>query len=67
MVHMGCSPVCHVQDQYGVEIRMTKRKRRELAEDAYQSGLGVRGIENKIRQLVDDAIFDDCNRQCLEL
>lgn len=63
----GCSPVCHVQDQYGVEIRMTKRRRRELAEDAYQSGLGIRGIENKIRQLVDDAIFENCNQQCLEL
>ena len=63
----GCSPVCHVQEQYGVEIRMSKSSRRELAEDACQSGLGIRVMENKIRQLVDDAIFDDCNRQCLEL
>ena len=63
----GCGPVCHVQKQYGVEIRMTKGRRRELAEDAYRSGLGIRGMENRIRQLVDDAIFDDCNRQSLEL
>ena len=63
----GCGPVRHVQDQYKIKIRMTKSRRRELAEDAFQSGLGIRGIENRIRQLVDDAIFDDCNQQCLEL
>ena len=63
----GCSPVRHVQEQYKVNIRMTTKRRRELAEDAYKNGLGIRGIENRIRQLVDDAIFDDCNRQSFEL
>lgn len=63
----GCGPVRHIQDQYGVEIRMTKRRRMELAEAAFQSGFGIRGMENRLRQLVDDAIFDDCNRQCLEI
>ena len=63
----GCGPVRHIQEQYKVEIRMTKSRRTELAEDAYKNGLGVRGMENRIRQLVDDAIFEDCNQQCLEL
>ncbi len=63
----GCGPVHHVQEQYGVKIYMTMRRRRELAEDAFQSGLGIRGMENSIRELVDDAIFDDCNRQRLEI
>lgn len=63
----GCGPVRRVQKQYKVEISMSKSRRRELAEDAYKNGLGVRGMENRIRQLVDDAIFDDCNQQCLEL
>ncbi len=63
----GCSPVRHVQEQYKVNIRMTTKRRRELAEDAFQSGLGIRGIENRIRQLVDDAIFDDCNQQSFEI
>lgn len=63
----GCGPVCHIQEQYKVEIHMTKSRRTELAEEAFQNGLGIRGIENCIRQLVDDAIFDDCNQQCLEL
>ncbi len=63
----GCGPVRHIQEQYKVEIRMTKSRRRELAEDAFQNGLGIRGIENRIRQLVDDAIFDDCYQQSFEL
>lgn len=63
----GCGPVYRIQDQYGIELRMTKRRRRELAENAFQGGLGIRGIENSIRELVDDAIFNDCNRQCLEI
>lgn len=63
----GCSPVRHVQEQYKVNIRMTTKRRRELAEDAYKNGLGVRGMENRIRQLVDDAIFDDCYQQSFEI
>lgn len=63
----GCGPMRHIQEQYKVEISMSKSRRRELAEDAYKSGLGVRGIENRIRQLVDDAIFEDCNQQSFEL
>ena len=39
---------------------------RELAELACRTGLGVRGMENQIRQLVDDAIFDDCRRRSFE-
>lgn len=67
IVDSGCGPVRRVQEQYKVEISMTKSRRRELAEDAFQSGLGVRGMENRIRQLVDDAIFEDCNQQSFEL
>jgi len=63
----GCGPVRHVQEQYGIKIRMKKRRRRELAEEAFKTGLGIRGMENSIRQLVDDAIFDDCSRRCLEI
>lgn len=67
LMNSGCGPVRHVQEQYKIKIHMTKGRRRELAEDAYKNGLGIRGIENRIRQLVDDAIFDDCNRQSFEL
>lgn len=55
-----------IRQQYGAEIRLTPKKRRELAELAYSNGLGVRGMENKIRSLVDDALFEDCEQKCFE-
>ena len=33
---------------------------------ACRTGLGVRGMESQIRRLVDDAIFDDCQRHYFE-
>lgn len=51
-----------IRQQYGVDIRLTPEKRRELAEAACAAGLGVRGMENKIRQFMDNAIFEDCGR-----
>ena len=58
--------LAHIGEQYGADIRLAPRKRRELAELAYRTGLGVRGMENQLRRLVDDAIFDDCERRCFE-
>ncbi|MCI9166334.1 MAG: AAA domain-containing protein, partial [Oscillospiraceae bacterium] len=58
--------LAHVGEHYKADIRLTPQKRRELAELADQTGLGVRGMENQIRRLVDDAIFDDCDRRCFE-
>ena len=46
IIDSGCGPVRHVQEQYGVEIRMTECRRRGLAEDAFKRGLGIRGMEN---------------------
>ena len=55
-----------IGEHYKADIRLTPQKRRELAELAYRTGLGVRGMEAQIRRLVDDAIFDDCDRRCFE-
>lgn len=55
-----------IGQQYGADIRLTPEKRRELAEIACETGLGVRAIESRIRQLVDDAMFDDCTRKHFE-
>ncbi len=54
--------LAHIRKQYQVDIQLTPQKRRELAELASRTGLGVRGMENQIRQLIDDELFDDCER-----
>lgn len=55
-----------IRQQYGAEIQLTPQKRRELVELACRTGLGVRGMENQIRQLIDDALFDNCERRRFE-
>lgn len=56
----------HIREQYGAEIQLTPQKRRELAKPACRTGLGVRGMENQIRRLIDDALFDNCERRRFE-
>lgn len=56
----------NIGKQYGADVRLTPEKRRELAELAYRTGLGVRGMENHIRQLIDNALFNDCEQRCFE-
>lgn len=55
-----------LQVKYGADIRLSTRRRRELAARAYASGLGVRDMENGIRQLLDEALFEDCGRESYE-
>lgn len=62
----SCGFLDRIRQQYGADIKLSKKKRRELAEQACKTGLGIRGMENKIRQLIDDALFDDCERRCFE-
>ena len=66
MTDSSFSLLSHIQDQYKADIRLSPQKRRELAEMACWTGLGVRGMESQIRRLVDDAIFDDCQRHYFE-
>ena len=55
--HSG-SPVKELEEKYGIELKITKKKSREIAEEALRSGLGVRKATALIRRLIDTAIFD---------
>lgn len=65
MLDSPAGPVSRLQKRYGVEIRLSEQKRRELADRAAETGLGVRGMENQLRQLLDDALFADCTQNTL--
>lgn len=52
-----------IKKQYGADVTLTPRMRRELAEAAFSNGLGIRGMENRIRAMLDEAIFEDCGRR----
>ncbi len=66
MVDSPAGPVHRLQERYGVEIRLTEQRRRELADLAAETGLGVRGMENQLRKLLDDALFNDHTQETLE-
>ena len=51
---------------YKAEIRLSPERQRELAEQAYRSGLGIRDMENRIRRLVDNALFEHCDTREFE-
>lgn len=62
MTDDASGPLPRLQKQYKVRISLTEARRRELAAQAVTSGLGVRGMENTLRSLLDDALFEDCSR-----
>ena len=62
----ACGPMQHLWRQYRAEIHLSSQTRRELAEEAAGSGLGIRGIENRIRGMLDDALFEDCSQRRFE-
>ncbi len=64
MTDSSCGPLPNIRKQYGANIRLTAEMRRELAEAALASGLGIRGMENRIRAMMDEALFEDCSRRC---
>ena len=54
--HPG-SPVKKIEKQYGIDIKISKKKLKSIAEDAYYSELGVRNATAKIKGLVDLKIY----------
>lgn len=65
MLDSPTGPVRRLQERYNVEIRLSEQRHRELADLAAETGLGVRGMENQLRQLLDDALFADHTQNTL--
>lgn len=55
-----------LKKQYRANIKLSPEIRHKLAEEACSSGLGIRGMENRIRAMLDEAIFDNHNKRCYE-
>lgn len=65
MLDSPTGPIARLESRYRVEICLTEAKRRELAELAANSGLGVRGVESQLRRLLDNALFEDHTQRSL--
>ncbi|MBE5885996.1 MAG: AAA family ATPase [Lachnospiraceae bacterium] len=61
------SPIQRLEDIYGIKLCLSEEKKLELAQNAYDSGLGVREITNQLTRMVDDVLFEDCETNYIEL
>lgn len=60
-------PVFELENEFHIRLQISDNKKDEMAHNAYKSGLGVRGIKNQIRNYIDEAIWDDCRTQVIEV
>lgn len=61
MISSAGSVLRRIERHYNAEIRLSPERQQEIAAQAYHSGLGIRSMENRIRLLVDDALFERCD------
>lgn len=66
LMDSSCGPLQRIRRQYNAEISLTEETRRLLAEKAISTGLGIRGMENQLRSMMDEALFEDCSRKRFE-
>ncbi|MBR3374660.1 MAG: AAA family ATPase [Firmicutes bacterium] len=61
------SPVSSLADSYHRKISISDELRDLLADEAAESGLGVRRVRSRLKQMIDDKIFMDPTADCLSL
>lgn len=52
-------PIERLEKDYGVNLSICDETRLKIAQSAFERGLGVRGMENQIRNLIDDSLFEN--------
>ena len=61
------SPIQKIEDVYGIKLCLSQAKRLEIAQNAFESGLGVRAITNQLTRIVDDTLFDEPDTNYIEI
>lgn len=62
-----CGPVYEMEKEFNISINISKRKKEEIAHNAYESGFGIRGIKNAIRDYIDELTWEDCHAKALDI
>lgn len=52
-------PLQRLEKDYGVNLSLSDVTRRKIAQSAFERGLGVRGMENQLRNLIDESLFEN--------
>ena len=51
---------------YGINLHLTPQTRLKIAQNASESNLGIRGMQNIIQNMIDDFLFEDCTQTEIE-
>lgn len=54
------SLIQRMQNLYGISLHLTNDTCLKIAQDASESNLGIRGMQNIIQNMIDDFLFKDC-------
>ena len=57
------SPLRTLEKEYGVSLSLEKETRRQMTKEAEENRMGVRYLQSRIQQLLDDALFEDQKQQ----
>ena len=60
-------PVHELMEEFCIPISISNARKDEMAHEAFQSGLGIRGIKNMLREYIDDMVWNDCGSKVLEI
>ncbi len=63
----SCGPLCELQGEFGLTINLSDEKKEEIAREAWETGLGVRGLKNRLRSYIDEAIWEDCGTDLVDV
>ena len=56
------SPLHQLERQYGVKLSLDQDTEQKLVQEAEETRMGVRYLRSRIQQMLDEQIFQDCNR-----
>lgn len=63
MMDADCSPVRKLEKEFGVEISLMPETCKKLVAEAAEDGEGIRGMENKLCVMLEDALYEEEGRQ----
>lgn len=61
------SPISKLEMELGIELKVTHKKMRQWAKEAYESGTGFRYVKNGLLEIVDDAMMKDAEVKSISI
>ncbi|MBR0092585.1 MAG: AAA family ATPase, partial [Lachnospiraceae bacterium] len=60
-------PLAELEKEFGIRLRVSKRRKDDLAATAYSSGHGMRGMKRELRRFIDEAMWENCDTEVIEI